>query len=123
MQKLAFVGIKKVMQYISTRLKVMGVSLVYGVMLMFYAYKSEKTPAWAKRIILGAFAYVLSPIDSIPDLTPFIGFTDDLGVISFGLVSVASYIDKEVKEKARKKVFELFTQVQDKDLIVIDKLL
>lgn len=87
---------------------------------MIYAYQSEKTPIWARRIIIGALAYLLSPIDSIPDLTPFIGFTDDLGIISFGLVSIACYIDDEVREKAKAKLLSLVKDADEKDLLAVD---
>ena len=90
---------------------------------MYYAYKSEKTPAWAKRIILGSFAYLLSPLDSIPDLTPIFGFTDDLGVISFGLVSIACYIDTEVRENAKTKLMSFFKNVSVADLEHVDAML
>lgn len=98
----------------------MGVRLIYSVLLMVYAYQSERTPVWARRIILGAMAYLLSPIDSIPDLTPFIGFTDDLGIISFGLVSIACYINNDVREKAKAKLFSLIKNVDEKDLQAVD---
>ena len=77
-------------------------------------------PIWAKRIILGALAYLLSPFDSIPDLTPFIGFTDDLGIISFGLVSIACYINNEVREKAKAKIFTIIKEVDEKELQSVD---
>ena len=69
---------------------------------------------------MGALAYLLSPLDSIPDLTPFIGFTDDLGIISFGLVSIAFYIDKDVREKAKTKLLSLIKEVDEKEILAVD---
>ncbi|MCB0393651.1 MAG: DUF1232 domain-containing protein [Bdellovibrionales bacterium] len=37
-----------------------------------------------KAMIVGALLYFINPFDAVPDLTPFVGFIDDLGVI--GLV-------------------------------------
>lgn len=34
-----------------------------------------------KAIVVGALIYFINPLDAIPDLTPFIGFGDDLGII------------------------------------------
>ena len=110
----------KILSFIQKRVKVLGVRLIYSVLLMVYAYQSERTPVWARRIILGALAYLLSPIDSIPDLTPFIGFTDDLGIISFGLVSIACYINNDVREKAKAKLFSLIKDVDEKELQAVD---
>jgi uncharacterized membrane protein YkvA (DUF1232 family) len=110
----------KILSFIQKRVKALGARLIYSVLLMVYAYQSERTPVWARRIILGALAYLLSPIDSIPDLTPFIGFTDDLGIISFGLVSIACYINNDVREKAKAKLFSLIKDVDEKDLQAVD---
>lgn len=34
-----------------------------------------------KALIVGALLYFINPLDLIPDITPFIGFTDDFGVV------------------------------------------
>jgi uncharacterized membrane protein YkvA (DUF1232 family) len=34
-----------------------------------------------KAIVVGALLYFINPLDVIPDLTPFIGFGDDMGII------------------------------------------
>lgn len=34
-----------------------------------------------KAIVVGALLYFINPLDAIPDLTPFIGFGDDLGIV------------------------------------------
>jgi uncharacterized membrane protein YkvA (DUF1232 family) len=106
--------------YLLKNIKNASVQLVYSVLLMLYAYQSENTPPWARRIILGAFAYLLSPIDSIPDLTPLLGLTDDLGVISFGLVTIACYIDDQVRSKARMKLLTILKDADPKLLDAVD---
>lgn len=112
--------VSSLFRYLSARLKTIGVKLAYSALLLYYAYEREDTPKWAKNIILGALAYLVSPIDSIPDLTPFIGFTDDLGVLSFGLVTIACYIDKSVRDKAKLKVHKYFKVVDEEDLLEVD---
>jgi len=79
-------------------------------MLFYYAFQEEDTPGWAKRIILGGVAYLLSPVDLIPDLTPILGYTDDISVLLIGLSTIALYVTDNVKMKARlytKKVFQI----------------
>ncbi len=117
---LRMVDTKRVLNFIFSRLKQMGIRLAYSSLLMYYAYKAENTPLWARRIILGAFAYLLSPLDSIPDLTPVLGFTDDLGVISFGLVSIACYIDSSVRENAKTKLRSYFPNADEAELTAVD---
>lgn len=98
-----------------------GVKTVYTALLMFYAFKRKDTPKWAKTIITGLLGYFLAPIDAIPDLSPFVGLTDDFSLLSVGLVTVAGYINKDVKEKARKQLKTLFGDYDPVELEEIDK--
>lgn len=36
-----------------------------------------------KAVVVGVLLYFINPIDMIPDLTPFLGFSDDLGLAYF----------------------------------------
>ncbi len=85
-----------------------GQKTIYTALLLYYAFKRPDTPAWAKRVVLGALGYFLSPIDSISDLTPFLGYTDDLVVLSFGLVLIAGYINAEFCGIAMKHITQWF---------------
>jgi len=98
-----------------------GLKTVYSVMLLFYAFKRKETPPWAKNIILGTLGYFLSPVDLLPDLTPLIGYTDDIGVLSFGLVTIACYVDDGVRINARKKLKKWFGNYDLKELVEIDE--
>lgn len=90
-------------------------------MLLFYAYKKKDTPIWAKRVIIGILGYFIAPIDAIPDLSPFVGYTDDIGLIGYGLVMIAAYIDDKVRSDAKIKLKEWFSSIDDDALQVIDK--
>ena len=98
-----------------------GVKTVYTVLLLFYAYKRKDTPGWAKKLIIGVLGYFLAPIDAIPDLTPFIGLTDDFSLLSVGLVTIAGYVNKEVRQQAREKLKAVFGEYDPNELIEIDK--
>jgi len=97
-----------------------GVKVIYSVLLMWYAYKRKDSPTWAKRIILGSIAYFISPIDMIPDLTPFLGFTDDLGILGMGLVAIAAYVNDDVRKNARERLNKWFKNYDDADLQEVD---
>jgi uncharacterized membrane protein YkvA (DUF1232 family) len=101
--------------------KTIGVKTIYTILLLFYAYQQKDTPPWAKRIVIGALGYFISFVDAIPDLTPFIGFTDDIGVLGFGLVTIAAYINKDVRMQARQKLQDWFGQYDESDLVQIDQ--
>lgn len=107
------------------RRKIRSISspLVYSALLMFYAFRRNDTPAWAKRIVTGALVYLLSPIDAIPDLSPIIGYTDDLGVLTYGLVLIAAYINEDVRSSARQTLHAWIGPSDESMLRKIDQLL
>jgi uncharacterized membrane protein YkvA (DUF1232 family) len=105
----------------STFAKKIGLKSIYTVLLLYYAYVRKDTPAWAKNIILGTLGYLLSPIDAIPDLSPIIGYTDDIGVLSFGLVTIAAYVNDEVRQKARKRLSKWFKDYDESKLAEVDE--
>jgi len=75
----------------------------FGLILtMYYSARDPQTPKWAKATIFVALAYFILPIDSIPDLLPNLGYTDDITVLSSAFAAVASQIKEEHKIKAQK---------------------
>ena len=109
--------VNKINQYA----KSIGTKAIYSSLLLFYAYKHKDTPLWAKNIVIGTLGYLISPIDFIPDLTPIFGYTDDIGVLSFGLVTIACYIDDSVKEEARGKLNKWFKSVSQNDIDSVEE--
>jgi uncharacterized membrane protein YkvA (DUF1232 family) len=71
--------------------------------------------------VIGVLGYFLAPIDIIPDLTPIIGYTDDVGVLGFGLVTIAAYVNKEVKDKAKGKLSAWFGSYDEQELQEVDE--
>lgn len=100
-----------------------GVKSVYIILLMYYSYKREDTPFWVKKIIIGVLGYFIAIVDFIPDLTPFIGITDDIGVFMVGLTFIAAYVNDDVKEKAREELKQWFDDIDYKEIEAIDKML
>jgi uncharacterized membrane protein YkvA (DUF1232 family) len=85
-----------------------GSELVEKALWLYYAAQRPETPVWAKTAIYSALAYFISPIDAMPDVTPFIGYVDDLGVIAAAVTVVSMYITTEVKTQARNKMQDWF---------------
>lgn len=98
-----------------------GVKTVYSALLLFFAYKRSDTPGWAKRLVVGVLGYLIMPIDAIPDLGFLIGYTDDLGVLSFALVTIAAYVNEDVRANAREKLADWFPNVEEEVLLEVDK--
>ena len=76
-----------------------GREVVEKALLLFYAMQEEQAPAWAKATIAGALGYFIVPLDAITDLTPAVGYADDLGVLVLALAAVASYVNDDVRQK------------------------
>lgn len=112
---------QKVLALLQSYVRQAGTQAVYAVLLLYYAHQRPETPSWAKRMVLGTLAYVLAPIDVIPDLSPFFGFTDDIGILMFGLVSIAGHITDEVKADARNKIHKWFSKVDPTDLEQVEQ--
>jgi uncharacterized membrane protein YkvA (DUF1232 family) len=47
-----------------------------------------------KLLLIGTVLYVISPIDAIPDIIPFAGWIDDMGVISYTIGTLKEEIKK-----------------------------
>jgi uncharacterized membrane protein YkvA (DUF1232 family) len=97
-----------------------GINVIYAVLLLYYALQRTGVPAWAKAYIVGSLGYFIFPLDAVPDITPVIGHVDDLGVLVGALVTVAMYIDDEVKTNARKKLKDWFREFDEASLNEID---
>ncbi|MFK7974557.1 MAG: YkvA family protein [Halioglobus sp.] len=85
-----------------------GYDVVEKALLLFYALQEERTPAWAKATIIGALGYFIAPLDAVIDLTPGIGYTDDLGVLALAVTVVAAYINDTVRNKTAVKMERWF---------------
>ena len=93
-----------------------GVKVIYAVFILYYALQDKSFPAKEKAIILGALGYFILPIDILPDVVPFIGYTDDLIALLFAIRQVYAHITPEIKTKAKEKAQSLFGHIGDKDL-------
>lgn len=85
-----------------------GRELVEKALILYFAASDPDTPKKAKAIIFSALGYFILPLDAIPDITPILGFSDDLGAIALALATVAAHIKPEHREKADQKVAEWF---------------
>ena len=70
----------------------LGRKITEKVLVAYYVAVDPLTPTWARGSLLAALAYFGLPIDAIPDMTPFVGFTDDASVLAAALAAVATNI-------------------------------
>ncbi len=59
-----------------------------------YNFMKDPLVRWhRKAIVIAALIYFIAPLDTIPDLIPFFGYLDDLGVIT----ALLKYLGNELK--------------------------
>lgn len=92
-----------------------GSDVVTQALTLYYTLIAAETPIWCRTVILGSLAYFISMIDGIPDLTPFLGYTDDISVMTAAIATVAHYITPEIKHKAEQKTVSLLGEKSDID--------
>ena len=89
--------------------KVAGETVLEPALKLYYSASDPDTPAWAKAVIYGALGYFISPIDAIPDITPLIGYTDDLGVLAAAVATTAAHIKDEHAHRAKETLKQWFS--------------
>jgi uncharacterized membrane protein YkvA (DUF1232 family) len=57
------------------------VPLVRDVPAAWRLLRDKQGPVWAKILLVTAVAYVIWPLDLIPDAVPLISWIDDMGVV------------------------------------------
>lgn len=85
-----------------------GGEVIEKALTLYYAAQSPGTPVWAKTVIYAALGYFILTVDAIPDITPGIGFADDLGVLVTAIATVAAYLRPELRDKAQSKMKDWF---------------
>jgi uncharacterized membrane protein YkvA (DUF1232 family) len=101
--------------------KAAGTKVIYAVLLLYYAMKDSSISLKTKLFIAASLGYFILPTDAIFDFTPIIGYSDDLGVLLFALKQISSVITTEVKENARNKIAEWFSEIDGKEIIELDE--
>ena len=68
---------------------------------LYFASRDPRTPLYVRVLAAGMAAYVLSPIDLIPDFVPVLGLVDELILVPAGVAVVVRLLPDEVVTDAR----------------------
>lgn len=71
------------------------------VLALLYALTDRRTPDRARWVAALALLYALSPVDLLPDLTPLLGYGDDVVVVPTLLALAARGLPLPVLNSAR----------------------
>ena len=88
--------------------KLIGINALYKAVQLWFVLQKPDVPASTKAVIMGALGYLIAPLDFLPDLMPVLGYTDDFVAITFALIKVQGYIDKEVERKSKNLLAKIF---------------
>lgn len=74
------------------------------IFLIYYALRDPRVPGQAKTLLFLLLAYIISPIDLVPDLFfPFLGYVDDLVLIPLGVEFALKTIPEPIVSELRNK--------------------
>jgi uncharacterized membrane protein YkvA (DUF1232 family) len=78
-----------------------GLPFAEDLLAAYYCAFDRNTPLSVKAALLGALAYFVLPFDFIPDMLPFVGYTDDAAVLAAAIKLVSSNITDDHRAAAR----------------------
>jgi uncharacterized membrane protein YkvA (DUF1232 family) len=89
-------------------LKIIGVKGVYMLLILYNTLQKKDIPPKEKSIIIGALGYFLLPLDALPDITPIVGYSDDIFALGMAILKVMPFIDDEIKKKSKEQIKKWF---------------
>lgn len=98
-----------------------GIKIVYIAYWIYYALTSGSLTAKAIAIATGSLGYLFSPIDAISDFLPFIGFSDDIAILTAAYYAIYKILATNPKElekidaKAKSAVRDIFGEVSEEE--------
>ena len=95
-------------QKLSALPRSVGRELVMQALLLYAVLTDERTPRWAKVLAAGGLAYLILPLDAVPDFLPIVGYSDDAAVMGVVLYELHRFITPAVRERAEGMLPNIF---------------
>ena len=98
-----------------------GIKIVYIAYWIYYALTSGSLTAKAIAIATGSLGYLFSPIDAISDCLPFIGFSDDIAILTAAYYAIYKILStnpkklEKIDSKAKSAVRDIFGDVSEEE--------
>ena len=81
-----------------------GKEIIVKALVLYCVLKDPDTPNWVKPVIISALGYFILPLDAIPDLTPIVGFSGDLGALILALAAIGAHAKEECFQEAEEQL-------------------
>ena len=76
------------------------------VVAAYFCAMDPATPTKVRGTLLAALAYFIMPVDMIPDFLAFVGFSDDIAVLSIAISTVSAHITDAHRVAAKSALSE-----------------
>jgi uncharacterized membrane protein YkvA (DUF1232 family) len=73
------------------------------------AVRHPRTPWYAKLVVAGLVAYVLTPVDLVPDVFPVLGLVDDAIFIPVALAVAMRFVPQPVFDDCRSRAEQILS--------------
>ena len=83
------------------RLRQKAKVLKADILALWFAYRDDRTPWYAKLWAAMVVGYAFSPIDLIPDPIPILGYLDDFVLVPLGIWIALKLIPSDVMRECR----------------------
>lgn len=90
------------------------------ILILYSAMRDTRTPWYAKAMVVLVLAYIVSPIDIIPDFIPVIGLLDEVILVPIALAFIFKLIPDSVKQD---EINNQIDETSRKKLIIVGSLL
>jgi len=85
------------------RIAVLWTVVKHDVRLLWFALQHPQAPGWLKWAAIGLVAYVLSPVDFIPDMLPIVGWLDDAVLVPLVMRWLIGRLPAHVRAAAERR--------------------
>ena len=62
---------------------------------LWHGFLDPRTPLYLKAMMIAVVAYLISPIDLIPDIIPLLGLVDDVALVIIAVTWIASKLPRD----------------------------
>ncbi|SFB04964.1 Protein of unknown function [Cohnella sp. OV330] len=100
------------------RIKAWAKALKRKVFVLYFAYRDDRSPWYAKLFAICVVAYAFSPIDLIPDFVPVLGYLDDVILVPLGVALALKMIPHAVIQECSLKAEDRLKSGKPKNWLV-----
>ena len=92
--------------WLKTRRFANKIPMMDEVVAAYFCAMDPATPTKVRGTLLAALAYFIMPVDMIPDFLAFVGFSDDIAVLSIAISTVSAHITNAHRNAAKSALSE-----------------